>query len=166
LKILAFTGRRWKTWNACKTSRCIVWTLVSVQGGISNGPNQWKLVSLWSVSVSTRLMIFIIAGTNRLTLPLNWPVSACGSGREPEPLALSLLELNRKVKPEGATSFCWTRCAESAPKFLAGCLLDAVFLMEIPLPRKASANPFAVTWDPDILPQPAGWLRPRRITSP
>jgi TRAP-type uncharacterized transport system substrate-binding protein len=99
-----------------------------VQGGISNGPNRIKLVSLGSISYQP-LMIFH-RGTNRMTLlselaGKRLAVGPVGSGTRA--LALSLLDLNR-IKPGGSTALL-DLDAESAAKGLLDGSIDAAFLM-------------------------------------
>jgi NMT1 family protein len=99
-----------------------------VQGGISNGPNNAKLVSLGSISYQP-LLIFI-RGTNTLSLlsqlaGKRLAVGAAGSGTRM--LAMTLLELNG-IKPGGSTELLDLEAGEAARELLAG-KVDAVFLM-------------------------------------
>ena len=99
-----------------------------VQGGVSNGPNRTKLVSLGSVSYQP-LMVFH-RGTNSFTRLSEFngkrlAVGPVGSGTRT--LALSLLELNG-IKPGGTTTFLDDEAERAANRLLEGSA-DAVFLM-------------------------------------
>ncbi len=99
-----------------------------VQGGISNGPNRGKLVSLGSVSYQP-LMIFH-RGTNSLSRLSEFSgkrlaVGPVGSGTRA--LALSLLELNG-IRPGGPTTLMDDEADEAARRLMDGSV-DAVFLM-------------------------------------
>jgi len=99
-----------------------------VQGGISNGPNTAKLVSLGSISYQP-LLIFH-RGTNSLSLLSEFTgkrlaVGAAGSGTRM--LAMTLLGLNG-IKPGGPTELLDLDAEEATRQLLAG-KVDAVFLM-------------------------------------
>jgi hypothetical protein len=99
-----------------------------VQGGVSNGPNRGKLVSLGSISYQP-LLIFH-RGTNSLSLlselsGKRLAVGPIGSGTRA--LALSLLELNG-IKAGGSTALLDYE-ADEAARHLAEGSIDAVFLM-------------------------------------
>jgi hypothetical protein len=99
-----------------------------VQGGITNGPNRNKLVSLGSVAYQP-LMVFY-RGTNVLALlsdlaGKHLAIGPLGSGTRT--LALMLLELNG-IHPGGTTALLeWD--AEQAAKGLLDGSVDVVFLM-------------------------------------
>ena len=99
-----------------------------VQGGVSNGPNRARIVSLGSVSYQPLLIFY--RGTNSLTLLSGFrgkrlAIGPLGSGTRM--LALTLLELNG-IKEGGATALLDLEAEEAAKDLMAGSV-DAAFFM-------------------------------------
>jgi TRAP-type uncharacterized transport system substrate-binding protein len=99
-----------------------------VQGGITNGPTRFKLVSLGSISYQPLLVFY--RGSNSVALlselkGKRLDIGPVGSGTRA--LAMALLELNG-IEPSGTTVFVDLEATDPAEGLLDG-TVDAVFLM-------------------------------------
>jgi len=99
-----------------------------VQGGTTNGPSRFKLVSLGSLSYEPLLVFYKGSNSAALLSELKGKrldIGPVGSGTRP--LALALLKLNG-IEPGGATVFVERDAVDPAKALLDG-TVDAVFLM-------------------------------------
>lgn len=99
-----------------------------VQGGVTSGPNQPKLVSLGSVSFQPLIVFHRGATALNLLSDLKGKRVAVGpTGSGTRALALTLLKLNG-IEPGGPTQLLDLEADEAAKELLGGSV-DAVFLM-------------------------------------